>query len=146
MTVPKIEGATYWSRLEPALRRLNFTKATFAAALGISIPALHKIVRQGGALNAKNNQKAAELLGLNPGWLATGKGTPEAVAAAAAVLQPRDAALLLWTAAHTHTPARRKAVLAYFDELMAAPDEAQAQHLAGLIDAALAHPAATSPS
>ncbi|WP_192888379.1 LexA family transcriptional regulator [Paracidovorax avenae] len=44
-----------------------------ASALGVSYQAVAK-VRDGGAFGTRNNLKAAELLGVRPEWLATGKG------------------------------------------------------------------------
>lgn len=44
-----------------------------AERLGVSFQAVAK-VRDGGAFGSENNLKAAKLFGLNPEWLATGRG------------------------------------------------------------------------
>lgn len=65
--------ATYWDRLKPALDAKNWGIQQFADAIGVSYQAVVK-VRDGGAFGSKNNIKAANALGLNPAWLATGDG------------------------------------------------------------------------
>lgn len=65
----------YWDRLKPEMDnaepRLDITG--LADALKISFQAVAK-VRDGGSFGSQNNLKAAKLFGLNPEWLATGKG------------------------------------------------------------------------
>ena len=65
--------ATYWDRLKPALDAKKWGIQQFADAIGVSYQAVVK-VRDGGSFGSKNNIKAANALGLNPGWLATGEG------------------------------------------------------------------------
>ena len=63
----------YWERLKPAMDAKKLDITALAAAMDISFQAVAK-VRDGGAFGSTNNLKAAKLLGLNPEWLATGKG------------------------------------------------------------------------
>lgn len=65
--------ANYWDRLKPALDAKHWSIQQFADAIGVSYQAVVK-VRDGGAFGSKNNIKAANALGLNPTWLATGEG------------------------------------------------------------------------
>jgi len=65
--------ANYWERLKPALDSRGWGIQQFADAIGVSYQAVVK-VRDGGAFGSKNNIKAANILGLNPAWLATGEG------------------------------------------------------------------------
>ncbi len=51
----------------------GFTITQLAERLQVSFQAVAK-VRDGGAFGSTNNIKAARLLGLNPEWLATGRG------------------------------------------------------------------------
>lgn len=65
--------SSYWSRLKPEMDARGLGIPQLAERLGISFQAVAK-VRDGGAFGSANNIKAAKLLGLNPEWLATGKG------------------------------------------------------------------------
>lgn len=65
--------STYWSRINPEMDAKKMEIQGLADALGVSFQAVVK-VRDGGALGSKNNFKAANLFGVNPEWLATGKG------------------------------------------------------------------------
>ena len=65
--------SNYWERLKPSLDSKGWGIQQFADAIGVSYQAVVK-VRDGGAFGSKNNIKAANVLGLNPAWLATGEG------------------------------------------------------------------------
>lgn len=62
----------YWSRLE-SLMVDDWDATRLAAELKVSYQAVKK-VRDGGAFGSVNNFKAANLFGVNPEWLASGKG------------------------------------------------------------------------
>lgn len=64
---------TYWDRLRPELDANKLTRQQFADAIGVSYQAVKKVA-DGGALGSTNNLKAAQLLKVNPLWLATGRG------------------------------------------------------------------------
>lgn len=66
-------ASSYWSRLKPEMDAHGFTISQLAERLQISFQAVAK-VRDGGAFGSTNNIKAAKLFGLNPEWLATGRG------------------------------------------------------------------------
>lgn len=68
--------ANYWDRLKPALDSKGWGIQQFADAIGVSYQAVVK-VRDGGSFGSKNNIKAANALGLDPAWLATGDGSPK---------------------------------------------------------------------
>jgi len=63
----------YWDRLGPELDALKMTRQQFADAIGVSYQAVKKVA-DGGALGSTNNLRAAQVLKVNPLWLATGKG------------------------------------------------------------------------
>lgn len=69
--------SSYWERLRPALQAKGWSLQQLADNLGVSFQAVAK-VRKGGAFGSSNNIKAAKVLGLNPEWLATGRGQREA--------------------------------------------------------------------
>ena len=71
----KLRGMTYASRLEQALAGANVSIADFARAMGLTYQAVSKVLKgTTKSLTAANNDKAAKLLGVDPGWLATGEG------------------------------------------------------------------------
>jgi len=59
--------------MKPAVDKKGWSIQQLADAIGVSYQAVLK-VRDGGAFGSKNNIKAAQVLGLDPVWLATGKG------------------------------------------------------------------------
>lgn len=61
----------YWERLSSLMGDKSI--GALAKDLGISFQAVAK-VRDGGSFGSDNNIKAAKLFGVNPEWLATGKG------------------------------------------------------------------------
>jgi hypothetical protein len=70
----KLRGMTYASRLEQALAGANVSIADFARAMGLTYQAVSKVLKgTTKSLTAANNDKAAKLLGVDPGWLATGE-------------------------------------------------------------------------
>lgn len=62
----------YWDRLE-SLMGDGWDATRLAKELKVSYQAIKK-VRDGGAFGSTNNFKAAKLFGVNPEWLASGKG------------------------------------------------------------------------
>jgi len=69
---------TYGSRLLIAMEAKNATRKDLATALGVSVQAVGDVLRgKSGAFTAENNAKSAHYLGVNPNWLATGKGQME---------------------------------------------------------------------
>jgi len=58
--------------MQPAVKKKGWSIQQLADAIGVSYQAVLK-VRDGGGFSSKNNIKAAEVLGLDPVWLATGK-------------------------------------------------------------------------
>lgn len=70
-------GSAYWDRIKPAMDAAGMDIADLARSLQISYQAVAKLPN-GGAFGSNNNIKAARLFGLNPEWLATGRGTREA--------------------------------------------------------------------
>lgn len=62
----------YWGRLE-SLMGDGWDATRLAKELKVSYQAIKK-VRDGGAFGSANNFKAAKLFGVNPEWLASGKG------------------------------------------------------------------------
>lgn len=68
----------YWSRLKPEMDAKGLDKSQLASALKVTYQAIDKLDKKGGSLGSKNNILAAKLLGLNPEWLATGKGAKQA--------------------------------------------------------------------
>lgn len=68
---------TYWDRLKPEIDERGWGISQLASAMGVSYQAIVKI-RDGGAFGSANNIKAAAIFGLDPTWLATGKGTRNA--------------------------------------------------------------------
>ena len=72
----------YWERLKPEMDKAKMDITALSEALEVSYQAVVK-VRDGGSFGSKNNLKAAKLFGLNPEWLATGKGARQATSASA---------------------------------------------------------------
>lgn len=70
---------TYWSRLKPLMERSGMSIQKLADDLGVSFQAVAK-VRDGGSFGSANNLKAAKMFGVNPEWLATGKGPSDRAA------------------------------------------------------------------
>lgn len=133
------EAPGVWARMEPILKERGITKRSLATAMGVSSTAVMKLPR-GGNLSAANAVRVADILKVSPIWLITGQGARDAEEALGVLLTPQRAAMTLWRAASAHSLARRRAVLAYVEELLAAPDEEKAHRIAGLLDAALASP------
>lgn len=71
--------STYWDRLKPEMDAKKLGIPGLADAMGISFQAVAK-VRDGGDFGSKNNLKAAKIFGLEPEWLASGKGPKYLVA------------------------------------------------------------------
>lgn len=66
-----------WDRMKPELEARGWGVSQLAKELKITYQAVKK-VRDGGSFNSENNLKAAAVLGLNPTWLALGKGPKQA--------------------------------------------------------------------
>lgn len=64
---------TVWHRLESVMGVKPLTVVALRDALGVSYQAAVK-VKKGGGLSLENTNKAAKKFGVNPEWLATGKG------------------------------------------------------------------------
>ncbi len=72
-----LEAMDYADRLRQAMADAGMSIADLARALGVTYQAVSKVVKGATrSLTAANNDKAAKLLGVNPGWLATGQGSP----------------------------------------------------------------------
>jgi transcriptional regulator with XRE-family HTH domain len=70
---------TYADRLRQAMEGAGMSIADLARALGVTYQAVSKVLKgTTNSLTAANNDKAAKLLGVNPGWLAIGEGLPVA--------------------------------------------------------------------
>lgn len=66
---------TYAQRLDEAMRDAGVSVTALAAALGVSYQAVRKVLNgQTKSLTARNNQAAADHLGVRAAWLATGDG------------------------------------------------------------------------
>ena len=66
---------TFSERLSDALAESGLTKAQFAESMNLSYQAISQALLGGTkAFTAKNNQKAAVLLGVSASWLASGDG------------------------------------------------------------------------
>ena len=66
----------YAERLSEAFREAGLSKSQFAKALRVSHKAVSKALTGATkALSASHNHEAALILGVSPGWLATGKGS-----------------------------------------------------------------------
>lgn len=68
----------YWDRLQPEMKAKGWDITRLAAEMKISFQAVDK-VKKGGSFGSTNNLKAAKIFGVNPEWLATGKGPRLAV-------------------------------------------------------------------
>lgn len=70
---------TYAERLQHAMSRCGVTTTKLADALGVSYNAVAKVLKGGSnGFSTQNNFKAAEFLKVDPHWLATGDGSPDA--------------------------------------------------------------------
>jgi len=116
----------YWDRLKPAMDAAGLDVPALAAKLGVSYQAIDK-VRRGGALGSQNNIKAARLLGLNPEWLATGKGArlPAEAPPPAAAPSLEQALPVVLSALRALPEAQRTAMTAKWAALLLAPDSAE---------------------
>ncbi|RQO57059.1 hypothetical protein DBV14_09625 [Variovorax sp. KBW07] len=68
----------YTTRLNEAMKHANVSVSALATALGVSYQAISKAVDgTTNSLSAYNNSKAADFLGVDSRWLATGEGAME---------------------------------------------------------------------
>lgn len=69
-----VEDDTYAARLKLAMDAAGVDNEALRKRLGITVQAVRKILGSStGQFTAKNNSQAAEFLGVDPDWLATGK-------------------------------------------------------------------------
>ena len=69
---------SYGYRLQLAMDMAKASRKDLAGALGVSVQAVGDVIRgKSSAFTAENNAKAAQYLGVNPNWLATGHGQME---------------------------------------------------------------------
>lgn len=73
---PIVQGMSdYTARLQLAMEEARMSVGAFAKAMGITYQAAKKAADgKTRSLTASNNERAAKLLGVNAGWLATGIG------------------------------------------------------------------------
>lgn len=68
----------YGLRLQAALKSANKSRKDLALAIGTSSQAIGMVITSAGgkerSLSTENHTKAADFLGVNPHWLATGNG------------------------------------------------------------------------
>lgn len=64
---------TVWDRLESVMGVKPLTVVAVRDKLGVTYQAGVKL-KKGGGLNLENNNRVAKMYGLNPEWLASGKG------------------------------------------------------------------------
>jgi transcriptional regulator with XRE-family HTH domain len=71
-----LTGMEYADRLKQALADAGVSIADFARSMGLTYQAVSKVLKgTTKSLTAANNDKAAKLLHVDPGWLATGDGS-----------------------------------------------------------------------
>ena len=88
----------YWDRLKPEMDRRGMDVAATARALGVTFQAVAK-VKDGGAFGSTNNLKAAAFFGVDPTYLANGRGVRQ-VSNISAGPTPRDVVpLISWVQA-----------------------------------------------
>lgn len=69
---------SYADRLQRAMRRAATEAPALATAVGLTRQGIYKVLKGGTeALNAPNNAKVAQWLGVNADWLALGAGEME---------------------------------------------------------------------
>lgn len=65
----------YGDRLQLAMDMAKASRKDLAGSLGVSVQAVGDVLRgKSSAFTAENNSKAAQFLGVDPNWLATGEG------------------------------------------------------------------------
>jgi len=80
---------TYGNRLNEALRLANRERQELADAIAVSVQAVGQVIAgKTKALTAENSERAARFLRVDPYWLATGEGTPDAKPGATAAPWP----------------------------------------------------------
>lgn len=73
----KLIRMDYSDRLKLAMTEAGVSISDLARSLGVTYQAVSKVVKgASNSLTAANNDKAARALGVDPGWLATGEGSP----------------------------------------------------------------------
>ncbi len=78
LTMVEQSRTPYADRLVQAMREAEnpYTNVELAEALGITRQAIDKVLKGGSKeMSASNNARAAQLLNVDPTWLATGEGT-----------------------------------------------------------------------
>ena len=81
--------STYGSRLEEALQLARKERIELATAIDVSVQAIGQVIAgKTKALTAENSAKAAQFLGVDGYWLATGDGPPRGPDAAQATMWP----------------------------------------------------------
>jgi hypothetical protein len=71
---PQYRMKPYSDRLNLAMRRASVDTHGLARHLGVSYQAVKKVMDGLSTFNSENNSKAAQFLGINTDWLATGVG------------------------------------------------------------------------